>query len=50
MSVAPLHFLLLMFTGWLNQRQAEILEYLRRLRVSAVRTLARRRCSNPPWR
>jgi hypothetical protein len=29
MSVAPLQFLLLMFAGWVNRRQVEILEYLR---------------------
>src|ERR1700704_5522789 len=28
MSVAPLQFLLLVFTGWVNRRQVEILEYL----------------------
>ncbi len=28
MSVAPLQFLLLVFAGWVNRRQAEILEYL----------------------
>jgi len=29
MSVAPLQFLLLVFAGWVNRRQVEILEYLR---------------------
>src|ERR1700704_6765276 len=28
MSVAPLQFLLLVFAGWVNRRQVEILEYL----------------------
>src|SRR6185369_1204177 len=29
MSVAPLQFLLLVFAGWVNRRQVELLEYLR---------------------
>ncbi len=29
MSVAPLQFLLLVFAGWVNRRQVEILDYLR---------------------
>ena len=33
MSVAPLQFLLLVFAGWVNHRQIEILEYLREARV-----------------
>jgi hypothetical protein len=28
MSVAPLQFLLLVFAGWVNRRQAEVIEYL----------------------
>jgi hypothetical protein len=28
MSVAPLQFLLLVFAGWVNRRQLEIVEYL----------------------
>ncbi|HSR99701.1 MAG TPA: hypothetical protein VLM79_21760 [Kofleriaceae bacterium] len=28
MSVAPLHFLLLVFAGWVNRRRVEVLEYL----------------------
>jgi putative transposase len=28
MSVAPLQFLLLVFAGWVNRRQIEIIEYL----------------------
>jgi hypothetical protein len=28
MSVAPLQFLLLVFAGWVNRRQGEVLEYL----------------------
>src|SRR5215470_3354064 len=28
MSVAPLQFLLLVFAGWVNRRQVELLEYL----------------------
>jgi hypothetical protein len=28
MSVAPLHFLLLVFAGWVNRRQLEIVEFL----------------------
>jgi len=28
MSVAPLQFLLLVFAGWVNRRQVEVIEYL----------------------
>ena len=29
MSTAPLHFLLMVFAGWVNRRQLEMIEYLK---------------------
>jgi hypothetical protein len=46
MSVAPLQFLMLVFAGWVNRRQVEILEYLREEnRVLRARRRVRRRCT-----
>jgi hypothetical protein len=43
MSVAPLQFLLLVFAGWVNRRQAAVLEYLHEENVILREQLALQR-------
>jgi putative transposase len=43
MSVAPLQFLLLVFAGWVNRRQVEVIEYLQEENRILREQLGRRR-------
>ena len=47
MSVAPLQFLLLVFAGWVNRRQVEILEYLREENRICASSSAAGVCASP---
>ena len=47
MSTQPLQFLLLFFSGWVNRRQADVIDYLRLSTTSQSETTDSKRLRSP---